>query len=171
MMAVSHAEGGNDPAKITLDSLELIRKILDYAKDVPEAIELLKNYNIDFGSVPVHYMLSDAGGNSAVVEYLAGRPIILTAMHPWQASTNFLLSEEKPQNSNSSCWRYNHLTTILSANAGKIDEKAGMKLLQEVSQPGETSTRWSVIYDLTNKKITMALGRNYHQVYEYDLDE
>lgn len=171
MMAVSHAEGGNDPKKNTLDDLELIRLILDYSKDVPEALELIKNYNVDFGNVPVHFLLADAVGNSSVVEYLDGKPIILTAEKSWQAATNFLISEENPQDSNSSCWRYNHLVKLLNEVEGKMNEKEGMRLLKEVSQSGQTSTKWSVIYDLTNKKISLVLGRDYWRVYEYFLSK
>ncbi len=95
MMSVSHAEGGVDKEKFTLDELELIRLMLDYARDVPEALDLLEDFNIDFGSVPVHFLLADASGNSAVVEYLAGVPVVVKSAQPWQVATNFLITGRK----------------------------------------------------------------------------
>jgi hypothetical protein len=167
MMSVDHAEGGVDKEKITLDELELIRLMLDYARDVPEALQLLENFNVDFGSVPVHYLLADASGNSAVVEYLAGAPVVVKSTQTWQAATNFLITEEKPDGANSSCFRYNHLVNALSGTGGSLNSRDGMNLLKEVSQKGETGTRWSIIYDLTNKRISLTMGRNYITTYSF----
>jgi hypothetical protein len=170
MMAVPHAEGGDDPQKVTLGSLEMIRLMMDYAGDVEEAWELIQDYNVDFGSVPVHYLIADATGNSTVIEYLEGKPVRMDGGRTWQVATNFLISFEKPQGADSSCWRYNHLYSALMTRNGALDESDGMQLLQDVSQPGdETSTCWSIIYDLTNKKISLAMGREYNMLYEYSL--
>ena len=171
MMAVSHAEGGNDPGKITLDSLELIRLMLDYAENVPQALALIRDFNVDFGSVPIHYLLADRAGNSAVVEYLDGEAIVVHTEGKWQAATNFILSEENPTGMDSSCWRYNHITQTLSEANGRLDEGSGMKLLREVSQSGEMGTRWSVIYDLMTLNIFVAINGDFDHVYEFSLTD
>lgn len=167
MMAVSHAEGGNAPSRRTLDELELIRTILDYARDVPEALALIQKFNVNFSSVPVHYLIADASGRSAVVEYIQGVPVMLTSQGPWQISTNFIISEENPPEGNSSCWRYNRLYTTLNNSGGKLTDSEAMNLLKEVSQQG--STRWSVVYHLTSRKVTLAVGRNYQTHYKFTL--
>lgn len=166
MMAISHAEGGNDPQKVTLDELEMIRLMLDYARNVPEALQLIQGYNVDFGSVPIHYLISDAAGNSAVIEYLDGKPVVLPNTAPWQVSTNFLISVEKPQGANSSCSRYNQLSTTLARTNGQLGNTHPMDLLKGVSQ---ANTRWSVVYHLATGKVSLVMGRNYDQVYETGL--
>ena len=166
MMAVGHAEGGSDPRKQTLDSLELIRLMLDYARNVPEALEMIGEYNVDFGSVPIHYLLADRSGEAAVVEYLDGEPRVIRMDGDWQVSTNFILSEEMPSGADSSCWRYNHLTRSLEDSTDRMSTAEGMRLLHEVSQE---NTRWSMIYSLADLKITAAINGDYDQVYEFTL--
>jgi hypothetical protein len=94
MMAVPHGEGGADAHKATLDSLEVIRLLLDYAANLDEALVLMEKYNLDFsGGPPLHYLIADSSGASAVVEYIGGTLRIFRSDQPWQVSTNFLFSE------------------------------------------------------------------------------
>lgn len=169
MMAIPHAEGGTDPNKITLDDLELIRLLLDKAGNVSEALELVDDYNIDFGNVPIHYLIADVSGNSALVEFLDGKPVVMKGDRPWQVATNFLVAEEQPEGANSSCPRYNKLYSNLEEKNGKIDSQQGMAMLKEVAQQGDFATRWSWVYDLAQGKAYLAFGRNYEQVYEFSL--
>ena len=171
MMAVPHAEGGDDPGKITLDELEMIRLLLDHAGNVSEALELMGKYNVDFGSVPVHYLVADVQGNSALVEFLEGQPVIRQVGNSWQVATNFLVAEEQPKGADSSCWRYNRLYTGLLDKEGRVDDKLGMSLLMGVAQEGEFATRWSWIFDLTRRQAALAFGRDYQHVYEFKLEE
>ncbi len=170
MMAVPHAEGGTDPDKPTLEELEMIRVVLDSARDVPEALVLFDQYNLDFGNVPVHFMIADAVGNSAVVEYLDGKPVITQKELDWQVSTNFILSEEQPAGDESPCWRYNLLYAELQKSQGMANEEQAMNLLAQVSQGGETATRWSGVYNLSALTLDLALGRNFQQVFQFKLD-
>ncbi len=52
MMALSYAKPARDPQKVTLGSLHAMRLILDYAKDVDEAVSLLQKHNVDFAGGP-----------------------------------------------------------------------------------------------------------------------
>ena len=82
-MAVSHGEGGSDAEKATLDSLEIIRLLLDHATEVDEALALFDDYNIDWGSgPPVHYLIADASGDSAVVELIDGSAVVTRSLYP-----------------------------------------------------------------------------------------
>lgn len=169
MMSVAHAEGGNDPDKITLGDLELMRLMLDYAENVEEAVQLIQDYNVDFGQVPVHFLIADKSGASAIIEYVDGTPLIISNEQSWQVSTNFLISEEQPEKAASSCWRYNLLEESLEKTHGFIDSSGAMGLLQAVSQPGTYATRWSVVYDLTTIEFKIVVGRNYGQAYEFSI--
>jgi hypothetical protein len=170
MMAVSHAEGSADPARVTIEDIPLIRMLLDYARDVDEALALLKKVNVSFGSVPIHYLIADASGDSALVEYLDGEMVITRGEGTFQVATNFIVAEEKPVGDDAPCWRYQSLYRALEKTGGKADPASGMALLKDVSQTGgETNTRWSAVYDLTHRMLRLALGREYDTVYEFKL--
>jgi uncharacterized protein (DUF885 family) len=172
MMAVPHAEGGDDLHKVTISDLAAIRLMLDYARNVSEAIALLQDYNIDFGQgPPLHFQISDASGDSVVVEFLDGQTYVIRRSHPWQVSTNFLLSEEKPIGSDSSCWRYNKAFMALQKADGKLSVNDAMRLLESVSQSGPYPTIWSVIYNMTDREIHLIVGRKYSSIHEFRLSE
>ena len=170
MMAVPHSEGGNDPGKATLDDLEAIRLLLDYAADVDQAIELLGQYNVVWGSGPaIHYLLADAAGNSAVVEYIGGKPQVFRSPQPWQISTNFLFAEVPLARAGEECWRYKKVDTTLSQSQGLLSAEAAMGLLKNVSQAGTTGTIWSVVYNLSRGQVQVVIDRDYDQVYSFEL--
>jgi hypothetical protein len=169
MMAVE-GQAPRDPDKVTIDSLEAIRLVLDHARDVDEALALLERYNVDFGDGPtVHYLLADAGGRAAVVEYVQGVVRVIRNEQPWQVATNFLLSEVHPQGAQSPCWRYNTAWQALERNGGLVEPDESMRLLQQVSQGGSYGTRWSVTYDMSRGDVRIAMGRHYEQVHKFRL--
>jgi hypothetical protein len=168
MMAVPHAEGGNDPSKITIDSLHVIRLVLDYAKNVDDAIALLENYNIDFGGgPPLHYLIADRGGNSVVIEYIDNEMIIIRNAGTWQVATNFILAGTTLEQARSSCGRYQTTYDALNQNSGEMIGDGAMLLLSDVSQ---INTIWSVVYNMTSGDIQVVMGRAYGQSYAFKLD-
>ena len=170
MMAVGHAEGELDPENITLDSLELIRLILDRARDVDDALDLLDDYNVEFGSVPLHYLVADAHGGSVIIEFLDDELLVIEGENEWQTAANFIISEVRPAGADAPCWRYNHVESELSVADGKIDSKEAMDLLEAVSQDGNMGTRWSTIYHLEDAAISVAINRNFQRVYAFDIE-
>jgi choloylglycine hydrolase len=68
MMLVDHADPPYDPEKVTLHSGLVIRLVLDYAKNTEEAVELLGNYNVDFGDYPSHIRCDGPFGNHRIPE-------------------------------------------------------------------------------------------------------
>lgn len=168
MMAVPHGEGGTDPQEPTVDSLLLIRLLLDYAADVDEALALVENYNVDWGGgPPVHYLVADAAGRSAVIEYISGEPVVLRATEPWQVSTNFIISEATPEGANSACWRYNRSCQALEQAEGRLSPAEALALLEAVAQG---STIWSAVYDMAGGGVRVAMDGDYAQVYEFRLE-
>lgn len=170
MMSIAHAEGGNDPEKRTIDSLELMRLLLDHAASVHQALILIQDYNVDFGEIPVHYLIADKDGHSALIEYINGEPKVIPNDENWQASTNFLISETSFPLNDLACSRYALLEQELWNFDGKLDMEKGMELLDKVSQTGDFATRWSVVYDLSHTRIQVAVGGNYSEIYEFSLD-
>jgi choloylglycine hydrolase len=169
MMAVDHSEGELDPRNGTLDSLQLIRLLLDYAGTVEEALDLMHKYNVDFGQGPaIHYLIADAEGDSVIVEYLNGKLRMIHSRVPWQISTNFLFSETPIEAAHSACWRYETADLALSSTAGIVTPQEAMAILERVSQTG---TIWSLIYNQTSGQILVSTGRDFQKTYPFQLEK
>ncbi len=166
MAAVPPGNMPRDPQKKTLDELQVIREVLDHAGTVEEAIKILGSYNIDMGTVPIHYLVASASGKSAVVEFHEGRIVVFRNQASWQAATNFLLSStgDHPERQ---CWRYDRITKQLSELQGRILPPDAMRVLEDVSQD---NTQWSVVYHMTTSDIDIVMGRSYSTVHTFHLD-
>jgi hypothetical protein len=148
----------------TLLNSQIIRLVLDHARDVNEAVALIQKYNVEFvGPSSVHFHVADASGGSAVVEYVNGGISVVRGDKRWQVSTNFLFSEPvKPD-----CWRYNKASETLDTTDGTISQAGAMDLLEAVKLD---NTVWSIVYGLSTGQITLALGRDYNRIHAFSLD-
>ncbi|MEV4898820.1 linear amide C-N hydrolase, partial [Nonomuraea sp. NPDC055795] len=70
-----HAElPARTPGRTVVSGTRIIRLMLDRAATVPEAIELMRRYDLDFSGGPqLHYLIADRAGKSVVVEFAEGR--------------------------------------------------------------------------------------------------
>lgn len=161
--AVPRKNTPGDPNKPTLLNSQIARLVLDHAKDVDEALTLIRRYNIDFADTPVHFHVADASGKSAIVEYVDGGISVIRDDKPWQVSTNFLFSETAQP----SCWRYNIASKSLEGSQGAKSADEAMSLLKSTSLD---NTVWSVVYNLTTGRISLALGKDYDKVHDFKLD-
>jgi hypothetical protein len=166
MMAVPHAWDKDDPQKPTVESLRAIRMLLDRASNTEQAIALLQEYDIVFAGPPLHYLISDASGDSAVVEFIDGQMKVITNDEPWQVATNFLLTEIEPDGANAPCRRYNAAYEALATANGSVSPSEAMDILQRVSLP---STLWSAVYDMTTGDVALVMGRDYDRVLTFHL--
>lgn len=157
MAAVPEEDMPFDPRKKTLDELEAIREILDHARTVDEAIEILGSYNIDMGSIPIHYLIASASGESALVEFYQGEMVVFHNESPWQVATNFLFVSTKG-NAQGHCWRYDLIEQRLDGHDGRISSRDALRLLEDVSQD---ITQWSIIYHMTSGELEVVMGRSY----------
>ncbi|NOU16163.1 MAG: linear amide C-N hydrolase [Bacteroidales bacterium] len=165
MMAIEAAHCTIDPAKVTIEELEVIRLVLDYAASVDEAIELIGKYNIRFTNPPIHYMIADKSGKSTIIEFVGGEMKVIPNDNPWQVCTNFIVTGTSAP-SNVSCWRYNKAHSELQNNLGIVNLDEAFKLVEDVSQ---SNTIWSMIYDLNNCTVSVSLSRGYSHWYQYNL--
>jgi hypothetical protein len=171
IMAVPYADGGEDPNKVTIGGLQAVRLMLDYAKDVDQAISLLLNYNVDFeGGPPLHYLVADSSGNSAVVEFIGGQMSVIRNREQWQVATNFVISHSRPEVRRSHCWRYSRTYEVLEQAEGNISGEEAMVLLNDVAQSGAFPTIWSAVYNMTSGDIRVAMGREYGEPHEFTLE-
>jgi hypothetical protein len=162
MMAVPHAEDRAQAGQTTISSLYAMRLLLDRARTVDEAIALLQDYHIDFGDgPPLHYLIADATGRSAILEFIQGEMVLHYSRAPWQVATNFIVSGHSSESASSQCWRYALAEARLQSTGGQLSQAEAMALLQAVSQ---RITMWSVVYNLTAGKISVSMGRDFDRV-------
>jgi hypothetical protein len=168
MAAVTSGEMKSNPSKETIGSLMVIRNMLDYARNVDEAIAILGNYNIDFeGGPAIHYLIADPSGRAALVEFYQGEMIVIPNKEPWHQATNFLRAGtgESPEGR---CWRYDRISERLSASRGKLTSQEAMELLADVSQE---ETQWSIVYGISENGVNVVMGGDYGEALTYQLGD
>ena len=167
MAAVPSGDMHPDPNKETIDSLMAIRKMLDQAGDVDEAVAILGRYNIDWGSgPPLHYLIADRSGRAVLAEFYQGRLQLLPNDKPWHFATNFLLSVVSGSAAGQ-CARYDRLDERLSNAEGSLDVGDAMSLLKDVSQP---STQWSIVYGFSTGDVIVTMGQQYDRAHTFQID-
>lgn len=143
-----------DASKENFTSTTMQRMILDYCATVDEALEFIKGYNLhDSAKSSFHYMIADATGKSAILEWLpaenatdktdnngAARVLKVTyntdGMYDglrktddfkYQWITNFIVNDQDnyyESNDDKPGWdRYEHIYNRLSATGGKLDNE------------------------------------------------
>lgn len=178
--------------KPDMTSTLLLRMILDYADDLDEAIEIAKSYDLhDSAKTSFHYMVADATGRSAILEWVCGndetdnngsaRTLVVTyndgdahigeaegsATYQWM--TNFIIQPEyySPIAEPPGIDRYEKIYEVLSKTNGVLEnETAAMQLLGQIARrtwnPGPfTFTPHSVVYNLTDRTVLWVSNENY----------
>jgi hypothetical protein len=143
----------------------LVRKILDRAKNVEEAVSLVERYtpfDIDRNSLSTHFIIVDSSGRSVILEYDQDQWRRVYGDGSWQALTNKPVYDVPDADLREKCWRYRSIAETLENAEGAVDWRAGMKILQDVTQKGTT---WSVIYSLTTRELYFSVYQNGETIY------
>ncbi len=151
---------------ITLFDETIPRLILDRAKTVDEAIEYVKNYNLFYCVAPLHYMVADPTGASAVIEFADGTMAVTKKIKNYQVATNFTLYNN-PYHEGFGKDRYENIDNELESCKGIISENDALELLKKNVIPGDE--QWSAVYNLTKRSVRVTFSRDYHHVYKYEL--
>lgn len=179
-----------------LTSTTMLRMILDYASTVDEAIEMISGYDLhDSAATSFHYMIADAQGNSAVLEWVGDADATdtdgnarhlsvirndadtLSGVTDWQMLTNFIIVPDYYDNEEDMYGldRYEHLREALAERNGNFaDEADAMSLLAEVGRrtwnPDNNGvTVHSVIYNLEDLTV-LWVGNEHYGEPEYTLE-
>ena len=188
-------EGKGTPTDTQTDrpditSTTLLRLILDYADSVEDAVALAQQYDLhDSASSCFHYMVADATGRSAILEWVgtdadhdvdgAQRQLnvlwndtdVLSDSADWQVVTNFIKTPGYYDGTTAEMKgldRYEHLAAALRETDGIVaDKDAAMDLLASVGRrtwnndDSNSNTVHSVVYDLTDKSVLWVGNEHY----------
>lgn len=158
-----------------------IRLVLDKAASTAEAVELLGNYDMYAANGrDYHFFITDAAGDSRVVEYDCSSETREMVVTPSRAVTNFFIMYKDlvlPDQHNDPYGhgreRYDRMEEIFDA-AGSIDTAVAWQALEAASQePKEgdvtSNTQWSIVYNNTKLTADFVLRRDWSKVTHYDL--
>ncbi|MBQ8235150.1 MAG: linear amide C-N hydrolase [Clostridia bacterium] len=143
-------------------STTLLRLILDYADNVEEAVEIASSYDLhDSAKTSYHYMVADASGKSAILEWVAGTDATdndgskrelkvvyndqdayigeMEGSTEYQVITNFVIQpgyyDESPAENKKGYDRYEAIYAELNKTGGVVkDEQAAMDILSVVGR-------------------------------------
>jgi len=163
-----------DPNKESISCTEWVRKVLDYAKTVDEAAEITSRYNIansgppNISTLDVHAIVADSTGRSIILEPADGEMKVMPNTGLWQVMTNIPVYNVPLNELLSGCWRYDRIYSRLLLHNGILNQNDSMGLLSEVAN---FWTEWSTVYDISHRKIYLALDYTYTPLYEFRLDD
>lgn len=182
-----HADGTKqDKGKTDMFTTAIIRICLDKCANVNEAIEMFDRYDIQdtiaLGNslgCCFHYLLTDATGDAAVIEYVDGEMSILRSkdIHV----TNYYLTEGAGDDMEAydpeGYERYDMITEALEANNGKLTFEQSFNLLSDVhlnyrhdNGLYDITTLWSNVYNNTQGTVSIAARMDYSKIYTFDVE-
>ncbi|MBN1979740.1 MAG: linear amide C-N hydrolase [Anaerolineae bacterium] len=165
MAAVPESVTPDDPDKEMIGSLAIIREMLDHARDVDEAVAIIESYNIVWsGGPPLHYLIADASGRAVLVEFQAGRMIVIPNEAPFHLATNHL---RVTASGAGGCRRYATLDERLTETGGRLAPQEAVDLLEDVAQ---VETQWSIVYGFSSGDVRVVMGREYGTIHTLHLD-
>ena len=164
----------DDSSKKNITSSIMMKGVLDYCKNVDEAVDYFKKYNLHELSErnsSLHYLIVDSKGDSVILEYIDNKMIIIK---PYEIEnvkylylTNFFLKKEIGNGNNNGLDRYQILKEKLKDDTILEEDKA-MNLLNDVHK---STTIWSNVYNTNELTVITALRQNYTILYKFDVNK
>ncbi|HEX7845490.1 MAG TPA: linear amide C-N hydrolase [Chitinophagaceae bacterium] len=149
-----------------VDVLQWVQYQLDNCATIEEVIATDKKIRIaGTGNAPLHYLIADAKGNAATIEFLEGKMVLHTGKDlPLAVLTNDTYKKALHSSyigSNNSLERFHKACTMLNKfETTTVDRPItdyAFDMLAEVAQGN--FTKWSIVYDITNKTIHFKTNR------------
>ena len=178
VLVIEDGKVHQNTGKVPITTTSAIRMVLDKAATVDEAIELLKNYDMNSsGETGYHFQIADATGNTAVIEYINNEMHVLTKEEGHTAATNFVLYNG--MNSGYGQDRYEKIKAKQEETNGIMSEDEAMDLLLSVPAQGmreveggegiPSDTQWSCVYNLDDLTLQICTTRDKSRIYNYSL--
>ncbi|UCD64776.1 MAG: linear amide C-N hydrolase [Candidatus Zixiibacteriota bacterium] len=143
----------------------MVRKILDRASNVEEAVDLVEDFipfDLDRNSLNTHFFVADSSGKSVILEYAQDQWRTIYPDNPWQVLTNKPIYNVPDKDLRDKCCRYRSISETLESAETNADRETGMKILQDVAQRGTT---WSVIYSPPTRELHFSVYQKWDVVY------
>lgn len=148
--------------KPDLTTTSAIRLLLDNAANVDEAVELLSQYDMNSSIGMAHHLaLSDADGNSVVVEYVGGEMIVTET----DVVTNHYLSEGEKFGVGD-LESHNRFEKIEGMKNSVNTTDSMADCMENVSYAG--ITQWSIVYDKINMTLDFYSRRDFSEPLSFD---
>jgi len=167
LMWLDGSEYPDSDFRPAVSTLQWIQYQLDNAESVKDVIESDAKIRIGKNDVPLHYLVADRNGNTAVIEFSQGKmkyrtdeemPFKVLTNDFYDSSVEYLAKfkefggSNEISNSPRSLERFAKTCKLIKEYNGKEDAvDYSFGVLKNISQPG--STQWSIVYDLKNLKI------------------
>jgi len=151
-----------EPALIDFMALHLV---LEKCANVAEAVALLRSIPVTHlqAFTPSHFLITDRGGASVVVEFLSTGIECSITDAPFQVMTNNYWAG--PANKDL-CWRYNKAVSDLISKQGQMDTDGMTAVMSSIRY----STQWTIIYDLQDLSMILTLPNdNFKKQYKFFL--
>jgi len=152
----------NDEGKVHLTMTTLIRYLLDNVATVDEAIDVIKN-KINMHNSFVHFVIADATGKSAVIEFKAdekeGTKVFVVDSH---LATNYFLADdyELKENNYDLIGKDKRYDKILDRLTKKPNQS--MKDVRNTLRAGnQYKTAWSIIFDQVHMEATYFIRNDF----------
>lgn len=146
----------------TMVTCSMIRMVLENARNVEEAVELFKSYNISSEKPDHHFMIADASGKSVVMEYTKDGIVAVDT----NIVTNFDLYDEKHLGSGMN--RYKKIEAKLQEKDNILSEEEAFSLLADVGVAGRL--QYSTVYNLTTGQVYAFTEGDVSKVEEFSLE-
>jgi hypothetical protein len=151
---------------------QLMRRLLDNAADVDEAIEICRGCKAyDFGSDTLthHFLIADSRANAVTVEFSGGSWQFMRSDVPYQAVTNVPLYNVAEEQRKANCDRYNKAVTMMSGMKGRGGWKDMLRVLEAVKQTKYAQTIWSYSADLSTRTMYICMNGDFSKIYKASL--
>jgi len=142
-------------ARRELGTLEWIQYQLDTSASVADVIASDKNVRIGERGVPLHYLVADASGDVASIEFLGGKMVVHRGdTLPVPALANDTYEDSLTLMNRGAHDRFARAGNALRS-ANTVDDAFGV--LERVAQP---QTQWSIVYDIRNRAVAWRTAAN-----------
>ncbi len=153
--------------RAVLQDLQWIQYQLDNCSTIEEVIATDSFIRMSATSVPVHFLIADAQGKAATIEFLNGKMVTHASNKlsmPVLTNSTYessVTSYTKNKANNNSLERFSTACSMINTyKTSKVKKPVidySFEILKKVAQ--ENSTKWSIVYDIKNKKIYFKSNR------------
>lgn len=153
--------------RAVLQDLQWVQYQLDNCSTIEDVIATDSFIRMSATSVPIHFLIADAQGKAATIEFLNGKMVAHTnnklSMPVLTNSTYESSLNSYTQNKviNNSLERFSTACSMINTyKTSKVKKRVidySFEILKKVAQ--ENSTKWSIVYDIKNKKIYFQSNR------------